>query len=1146
MFARNKVSILFNALTIASVLPLLNAQNARATFSGAVVDPTGSPIPNASVRLTDTARNETEQRKTNDSGRFLVNNLVPGKYRLEIDAQGFASYNATNLTLSVDQHLDLQIKLQVGTAQQTLQVSESPTALETENATISQVVDHSQIENLPLNGRQSLGLITLVPNVRPGPTFDPTNFDGAGTFSINGGRNNSNEILLDGSPSTAAGSGPGGAQTAAYKLGLDAVQEFRVITNTLPAEYGNTGGGAVSVVSKSGANTPHGSAFEYLRNSALDANDFFSNRAGIPLASFKRNQFGGSFGGPVVLPKLYNGRNRTFFFVDYEGLRSGTGANLVRTVPNVAQRSGDFSQTRNAAGNPIVIYDPLTTRQLSNGSYVRDPFPGNMIPSGRFDAVAKNLLQYWPLPNQPGDLNNYIVGTSALYNADQADYRVDHRISDRHSFYARYSHNFNLSTPALAFGFSDPAFSRQSPTRQAVGDYTWVKSNLTVVNAHYGYSWLGDANSRLNDGFDNGTLGFSPNFTRGAQHAALTQINIANISQIGSGIFFQSPYSIHQFSGSVSHVTGNHTIKAGVDVRRYRYVGITYNLPGGSFSFSQNYTQGPNPLTATATGGIGLASFLLGTGTGQDMIQNSRDIKAPAVAGYVQDDWKVNARLTLNLGLRYDLFVPRTEAQDQLSWFDQTAVSPLAAQTGLDLHGGLRFASSDHRRQFSTDWNNFAPRLGAAYKLDAKTVLRSGFAVMYPIPNTSITAGAGFDGFSATSTFTSSLDNLVPTTYLTQAFANGLVQPTGRANGLSTLAGQSIAPKDPSNTTSYNLQWNFTVERELPGKGLVEVSYVGNHGVHLPIGAGVQLNQLPTRDLAMGSALLAPVKNPFYGIITEGILSGPTTTRGQLLRPFPQFNAVTNDQPSLAESIYHALGVRFEKRFRSDYVAQASYTFAKLLDDSSETGGFTGTNQSAQDYNNFKLERSLASQDVTHRFVASFQAPLPFGQNRVFLSSARGAAAALLGGWQVNGIFSVQSGIPLGLTATNTSNSLGGGERPNSTGRSAALSGPVQDRLTKYFDTAQFTQPAAFTFGNVSRTLPDVRGPRTTNLDVSLFKNFQVTERLRAQFRGEAFNISNSPMFGLPGTALGGNNFGVINNQSNRPRQIQVALRFDF
>ncbi|HEY3453574.1 MAG TPA: TonB-dependent receptor [Bryobacteraceae bacterium] len=1145
MFARI-YSVVF-AISLALFLEApLSAQLGRATLSGFVSDPSGAPVANAKVRVTDVARSEVGQRTTNDAGRFVVNNLVPGTYKVDVEAPGFSSKSLTNITLSVDQQLDLEIPLTLGTTQQTLEVSAAAAPLDTENATISQVVDHSQIANLPLNGRQSLGLITLVPNVRPGPTFDPTNFDGAGTFSINGGRNNSNELLLDGSPSTAAGSGPGSAQTAAYKLGLDAVQEFRVLTNTLPPEYGNTGGGAVSVISKSGTNSFHGSAFDYLRNSALDANGFFSNRSGIPLASFKRNQFGGSFGGPVILPKLYNGRNKTFFFVDYEGLRSGTGANLVRTVPTAAYREGDFSTAVDSAGRRVTIYDPQSTVQLANGKYSRTPFLGNRIPASRFDLVSRNLLQYWPEPNQPGVSNNFVVGTTSIYNSNQADYRLDHRINERHSFYARYSHNFNISQPALAFGFSDPAFTRHWPTRQAVGDYTWVKSNLTVINAHYGYSWLGDANSRLNDGFDIGTLGFSPNFTKDIQHPALSQINITNISQIGSGIFFVSPYSIHQFAGSVSHVSGNHTIKFGADVRRYRYVGTTYNLPGGSFTFGPNYTQGPDPLTATSTGGIGFASFLLGAGSGQAMIQNSRDIRALAIAGYIQDDWKVSPRLTLNFGMRYDLFPPRTEAQNQLSWFDQTAANPLSSQTGLNLHGGLQFASPDHPRQFKTDWNNFAPRIGLAYQADSKTVIRSGFGVMYPIPNTSITAGAGFDGFSATSTFVSSLNGLVPTSYLSQAFSGGLVQPTGAANGLLTLVGQSIAPKDPSNTSSYNLQWNFAIERELPGHGLVEVSYLGNHGVHLPIGSGIQMNQLTTNDLTLGSALLDRVPNPFYNVISTGILSGATTTRGQLLRPYPQFDTVTNDQPSLAQSIYHAMGIRFEKRLRTDYVVQASYTFAKLIDDSSESAGFTGTQQGPQDSHNFKAERSLASQDMRHRFVASFQAPLPFGRKRAFFSSTNRFTEALIGGWQINGIFSSESGIPLGLTAQNTSNSLGGGERPNSTGHSALLSGPIQDRLNRFFDVSQFTQPAPFTFGNLSRTLPDVRGPRSTNLDVSLFKNFNLTEAVRMQLRGEAFNITNSPMFSLPGTVLGTANFGVITSQSNSPRQIQVALRLDF
>ena len=1127
------------------------AQSSRATVAGAVFDPSGAVVPNAIVRVKDVVRGLSNERTTNEAGRFSVPNLVPSTYEVEVTAGGFTTRTIKDLVLRVDQQLDLSIRLEIGSSDQVMTVDAQAVALETANATMSQVVDNKQIANLPLNGRQSLGLITLVPNVRPGPTFDPNNFDGAGSFSVNGGRNNSSEILLDGSPAMAAGSGPGSAQTAAYKISLDAVQEFRVITNTLSAEYGNTGGGTVTVVSKSGTNSLHGSAYNYLRNSALDANTFFNNRSNIGLASFKRNQFGGTIGGPVVLPKLYDGRNRTFFFVAYEGLRSSTGTNLVRTVPTDLQRLGNFTQTRNAAGQVVSIYDPLSTRAAGAG-YVRDLFPGNVVPTSRLDPVSQNLLKHWPAPNAPGaantGVNNFIQGAASTTNSDQADYRVDHRFNDRHSIYGRYSHNRNLTEPPMPFGFSDPAFFRQFPTRQAVLDYTWVKSNATLINLHYGYSWLGDKNYRLSDGFDIGELGLNSGLTRDVQYKALSQINITNISQIGSGIKFESPYIIHQYSGSVSHVRGKHTLKIGADTRRYRYIGQVFDLPGGQFSFSPSYTQGANPLQASAGAGVAFASFLLGAGSGEARIQNDRDIRAPIIAGYVQDDWKVSQKLTLNLGLRYDLFIPRVDANDQLSWFDSYSINPLSTITGLNLRGGLRFAGQDgRRRQFDTDWNNFAPRVGLAYLITPKTAIRSGFGVMYPIPNTSITAGAGFDGYAAATRWVSAIDNLTPDSTLRDAFVTGLVQPTRGAEGLATLVGQSIAPKNPANTTSYNLQWNFTVQRELSGATVLELSYIGNRGVRLPMGPGMQINQLSREQLAFGSALLDRVDNPFSGVIQQGILSGPTTTRGQLMRPFPQFDLVRDDQPSRAQSIYHGFGVRFEKRFAQEYVLQASYTNAKLIDDSSETAGFTGPQQAPQDHYNMALERSLAGQDVAQRVVASFQAPLPFGRNRALFGSAGSVAQTIIGGWQVNGIMSFQSGIPLGLTAAvNTANQLGGGLRPNSTGQSARLDGRIQDRLDRFFDTSRFTQPAPFTFGNVARTLPDVRGPRVGNLDLSLFKNFALWEGFRLQFRAEAFNLTNTPVFALPGTAFGSANFGVINSQANLPRQIQLALRLDF
>lgn len=1141
------------ALIAAAAAVLLWAGAAPAqvstSLSGTVFDATQAVVPEADVTLTQVNRNTAGTRRTNSVGRFLFTNLAPGPYRLSVSAPGFAPKVISGIVLTVDQKLDLDVTLELGATEQRVVVSADATALDTATPTVGQVVDNRQIANLPLNGRHSLSLISLAPNVRVGLGFDPDNFNGTAVFSINGGRTAGAEMVVDGSPSMA---GLAGWYAPAYKPSLDSVQEFRVMTNTLPAEFGTTDGGAIRVVTKSGTNQAHGSAYDYLRNSRLDANSFFNNRNGIPLGSFKRNQFGGTLGGPVVLPKIYDGRNRTFFFVSYEGQRHSTAANVVRTVPTPAQRQGDFSEQRNAAGQLVLIYDPLTTAANASGTgYTRTPFAGNRIPASRVDPVAAKTIGYWPAPNNPGlsftQANNLILGSANVYSSNQSDYRIDHRFSDRHSVYGRFSNHGNLTRPPTPFGNADTAYPRKAPSRHAVADYTWVRSNVTVVNLHFGYSLLSDAGLGADGvaGYTVKELGLPSSFVNSTPYTNLPQFNITDITAVGGGYTYSSPYSIYQYSGSVSHVRGRHTMKAGADIRRYHYYGYTSNQPPASFSFNRNYTQGPNPLQASSTAGVGFASFLLGAGSGSGSIRPQRESTGPILSGYVQDDWKATRRLTLSLGVRYDVFIPGTDPRDQMSWFDFTARSPLADRTGLDLRGGLRFAGQDaSRRQFKTEWNNFAPRVGFAYTLGTRTTLRSGFAVLYPLSRTS--TGYTQDGFTATTTWVSSVDGLTPVSYLRRAFDGGMIQPSGGAQGLMTLVGQSLAPADPGSLNSYNMQWNLTIQRELPGHSILEASYLGNRGIHLPIGEGYQINQLPPDLLSLGARLLDRVANPFYGIITSGILSGATTTRGQLLRPYPHFDGINMDRRTLADSIYHALGLRFQKRYQNGVVVDASYTNSKLIDNSSVTTSWAGASQAIQNFRDLRAERSLSTQDISQSFVLSFQAPIPVGRGQHWLRQPGRAVDLVAGGWQLNGIFRRQTGYPLGLTAPNSTGSLGGGQRPNSTGISAELTGDVHDRLNRYFDTSQFVQPAPYTFGNVSRTLADVRAPGASNIDLSLFKRFHLTEGWRLEFRAEAFNLANRVRFASPGTTLASPTFGVISAQSNSPRQIQLALRLDF
>jgi hypothetical protein len=692
--------------------------------------------------------------------------------------------------------------------------------------------------------------------------------------------------------------------------------------------------------------------------------------------------------------------------------------------------------------------------------------------------------------------------------------------------------------------------ARVQPVWNGVLDYTFVKSSTTVINLHTAYSRVTAINNPSGARVPDYTaLGFSQGFAGavGPIYSYMPQITIAGMTTWGPANSAVTVPINDQFAGSVSKVLANHTIKAGTDVRR---VESLYNPAGApQFSFGANYTQGPNPQVATANGGYGFASLLAGAGSGSLNNLPTLDVFGPIIAGYVQDDWKVSRRLTLNLGLRYDLFLPRTEADNKLNYFDTAVVSPLASQTGLNLHGGLVYVGQNGRgpRQVPIDFNNFSPRFGFAYSLSESTVLRGGFAIMYPTQSYGAVGNntAGFQGFDSLSQWVAATNGLSPTTSLDSAFEAGLLPPSKSANGLLTNVGQNVATaiRPFANGSTYTEQWHFSVQRTLMRDTKVEVSYLGNRGLDLPI-PNLQLDTLTRQQLALGSQLTALVPNPFYGLIQNGALSGPTTSFGQLQRPFPQYTTVNTIFDPAGSATYHALGIHLQSRLKTDYVLTVSYTDGKEIDNASE---HWGPDYPTQDPRNLAADRSLSTQDISQTFVASWIAPIPVGKGKALLSGAHGLTQAILGGWQTNAILTLQTGIPLGLTCQqNNTNSQGGGCRPNSTGKSAKLTGRVEDRLSRYFDTSQFTQPAPFTFGNVSRALPDVRAPGLRNLDFSLFKSFMVTERTRVQFRAEAFNLFNHPLFGGPGVVFGNANFGVITAQVNTPRQLQMALRLDF
>ena len=1130
------------------LVPVVSAQEFRGSILGAVLDSSQAVIAGATVTVTNTATNVSVNTQTTADGSYVVPFLIPGPYRVTAEAAGFKKAVREGIEIRVQDRLTVDFTLQIGATSESVEVTASAPLLETNSATMGQVIDNRQVMSMPLNGRSSYLLTRLAPGVLPTDTRTFTRpFDNGAisNSSLSGNRGKANEVLLDGITNVGADN------TITFTPSIDATQEFKVQTNTYDAEFGRSAGGVVNVTVKSGANQVHGSLFEFFRNNVLDANNFFNNRVGAKKAPLHYNQFGASIGGPVYLPKLYHGKDRTFFFFNYEAIRQLDGRSYVGAVPMVAQRDGDFSSTYAAPNQPIQIYDPFSTRAdpARAGSYLRDPFPGNRIPVNRWDPVAKAALQYFPAPNAPG---NALTGADNLfYSAGTPDgydaviTRIDHQISSAQRIFGRFSWSQRPRGDDNYFGnIADSNFTTANrSSRGAALDYVNTLSARWLLNLRYGFSRYADPTRNPAEGFDITTLGFPASFRDQTVFRMYPRFEISGLTNMGRDGGSNPTEDTQTFQASVTHIRSAHTLKLGGDFRVIRQNQFSAGYGSGRFAFTRAYTQGPDPLRATSTGGNALASFLLGTpasGSVDKAVALSFQNLYGAV--FAQDDIKISRKLTLNAGIRWEHEGARTERYDRMTrGFAFGQSSPLQVP-GLKLQGGLLYAGTggQPRGQADTYWNKFAPRLGFAYSLNSKTVLRGGFGLFWS-GTTDIGAGTNAaPGFSATTTFVSSLDNMTPLNVLRNPFPDRLLNPIGASQGLATFVGQGISFTDTARRIPYTEQFSFGIQRQLGAGTLIEAAYVGNRGIALA-NSNVELDQLPDSVLSMGSALLEQVANPFYGIISSGALASQKVARGQLLRPYAQYTGVTVLSPTIGSSTYHSLQLKVEKRFSRGLSFLVSYTDAKIIDDVGNP----------QNNNNLRAERSISTLDRPQRLVVSEVWELPIGKGRALGRSAPTIVDMVIGGWQLNCVAIFQSGQILGITSsTNTTNSLGGRQRPNSTGQSARRSpNSTDDMLSRYFDTSVFTQPAPFTFGNLARTLPDVRGPGINNFDMSLVKGFRIHERLTAQFRGEFFNTWNRTEFANPGTTQGNAQFGVISgisNSANPARQVQLALKLVF
>jgi len=1175
------------------------AQEFRGSISGRVADSGGAAIANAKVTVTGKATNSASATTTNENGDYTVLYLIPGAYDVMVEANGFKKSVRQNIEVRVGDKLALDLKLEVGDVTESVSVTSDAPLLETNSASAGQVIDQRRISELPLSDGNPFVLTRLAPGIAyVGDLRFSRPFDNAGTSNVVAdGAPGRNEFTLDGVPNMASG---GGLGRVAFVPPADAVQEFKVETAAYDGQTAHTAGATVNVTLKSGTNSLHGTVYEFVRNDVMSANTFFLNRTNLaanPARDRDRdgkadrdplryNRYGFTVGGPVWLPEKLFGpagvdlRNRSFFFFAFEGLKDVFPEPGLFTVPTLKQRNGDFSELLPS----IVIYDPATGR--ADGARVRrDPFAGNIIPANRLSAISKNYLSFYPLPNQPGDAqgrNNYISGNPRTDDFHSESFRFDQTLTDKQRFFIRYTHNNRKE----ARGNWTGVVNGIRPTGNflfrindgGMFDHVYNFSPTVVLNSRAGFSRFNEPNIHQHQGeFNPASLGF-PAATAAlfGPEQYLPRFEINNYSVLGDSVGGGSTFNIYTAQSTLTKIAGHHSWRFGYDFRSYRENAFNAGQAAGRYDFNADFTRGPLDTAASAPVGQSLAAFLLGQPTGGTIDRNAARSNQSLYNGmFIHDDWKVTDKLTLNLGLRYEYEGATDERYDRnIRAFDNAVSSPVEAAAkaayaanplpeipaaNFNVKGGLIFSDANNRSFWQPDKNNVQPRAGFAYSLNEKTVLRGGWGIFSsPI----VIDGINQAGFSQATPIVASTNNgLTLRANLANPFPDGVLVPQGATLGLSTLLGQGAGfiPRDARNPQS--MRWSFGVQRDLPGNWLFELQYVGNSGYDLLTNTRFEgnnnpnianpiprqyLSTSPIRDQALIDSLNRQAPNPFRGLLPGTGLNGATVTRGQLLRPFPQFTSLSTVRYD-GSSVYHSAQLRAEKRFSKGYTTLVSYTWSKFLEET------TYLNESDTEF-----ERRLNGADAPHRFVISGIWELPFGRNRKWGAGWNRAVDVALGGWQVQGIGQLQSGRPLTFGNVYVNRDI---SKLKTDIRSSNVDGLVFDISGFYFndaavqtngvvDPAKQRADSRIQLANNVRVLPSrragLRSQRLNLWDLSVSKNFSFTETIRLQLRGEFLNAFNKVIFDNPNLSPNNTNFGKVTGQANLPRDVQIGLKLIF
>ncbi len=1123
---------------------IANAQDFRATLQGTVTDPQAASVGNATITVRNTETSVERTVTTTEDGFYSFPYLLAGTYSLSVKSAGFRTEVRDKITLNVSQVLREDVALTIGEASETIRVEASGATIETDSTSLGTAIRTEIRDNLPLKGRSSLFMFTLTPGVvnnRYGEDTRPNDTITNVLFSANGAPVAATDVFVDGVANTININR--GVNISQWVPSVDSIGEFKLEVGSLSAEFGRSGGSMTNMAIKSGTNQIHGTMYEFFRNSKLDANQFFQRGQGRKLAAFGSHTYGFGVGGPVLIPKLYDGRNRTFFFSTFEGSKEGNAIDFTGSSPTAKMRTGDFSEVS------AVIYDPFSVA-TAGGIPTRTPFAGNIVPPSRQDPVGQKIMSFYPTSNrapasatQPW-VNNFSFGGKWPRSYNMLALKFDHKVNDRYTTFVR----MNTGTALLIFPFQFDGIAtdgRNIVNRPHFGvswGNTFLLSPRRTVDLRFGYARAKEDNKPWSDAFDMSSLGLPASYIGGLQTKGFPIIRTNGIMNLAGSGFINDPGYTYTFQPSMFQQQGKHLIKIGADLRLFYGNFFRNTAPGGTFSFTNQWTNGPRADTPLGTTGFPLASLLLGTPVSGSVDKNTGvSILNKYYAFFVQDDYRLTSKLTLNLGLRYEYETPRTERYDRATrGFDRAAKYNLG---GVAASGGLAYAGTGgaSRGIYNPDRNNFAPRLGVAYTISPKMVLRAGYALNY-VP---IVGSVDAVGFSVTTPMVVSQNGIDVVNRLSNPFPTGLLTAAGKAAGAQTLVGQAISYVDPGDRTPIYHTWNLNIQRQLFAGSVFQAGYIGGRGIHLTsevaIGNNIteNINQVDPSFLSQGTALLDVVNNPYFGAIATGVVAGRTVQRQQLLRPYPQFQNITRNLPAFGNSSYHSMQMKFETRSYKGLTTIVSYTIAKNLSDVAPY----------QNTYNRRVERSPAAFDVPQRLTTTVSWDVPVGRGKIVGKDMNKVLDAAIGGWNIAMFNTFQSGFPLsfGVNANTLFLAGAGGQRPNVIGDpNAGISGSVQSRLLRYFNTQAFAQPANFTFGNAPARASWLRNPGMNNYNLTLTKQFAITERVKLNLRASSFNLMNHPVFGSPNTTFGVAQFGQISSQANISRQTEVVMRLSF